>query len=286
MKKFYRYCIDFLVVVMALVFLLPYALSYIPIEYVDETLPDDVVALDAEIQELLQTLDKNFDELYENPTPIGTFSLRTNATSPVVRDTLNYEQNAPSVVYITVEDSYGDIYSGSGTILSESGLILTNYHLLVDVERAVVTTYDGQHYPVTGVVATDELLDITFLKIDAQDLTPITVGDSEAIAVGDKTLVIGHPEKIIYTLSVGNVGGIRLYNANGHGKQIQITNPISAGNSGGAVLNEYGELIAVPSWTIEYEDNIVQVQNLNFAVPINEALDVLDQNNVEWELTI
>ena len=251
----------------------PYIQSYLP--YEDTTTPDEVLALDSEIDEVLEQVEPNFQELYYNPLPIRPYEfLRESSTTPIPNQD-NYLSSVQSVVYLTIEDADGWIYLGSGTILTADGLIMTNYHVIDNAVKVVVTTSDGQHYPVTGVVASDELLDITFLKVNAVDLQPIAVGDSDLVRIGDETLVIGHAEGFINTLSVGNVAGVRSYQSQGMGTNIQITNPISSGNSGGAVINEYGALIAIPTWSVEYDANIVQVQNLNFAIPINEALSLL-----------
>ena len=80
------------------------------------------------------------------------------------------------------------------------------------------------------------------------------------------------------TLSIGNVSAVRNYDSTEEGENIQITNPISSGNSGGALLNDKGELIGVPTWSLEYEDNIFQVQNINFAVSINDAIELLNNS--------
>jgi len=104
---------------------------------------------------------------------------------------------------------------------------------------------------------------------------PGKLKDSELLAVLLRT---GTKELGVMKLSLGIVSGFRSYESYGEGVNIQITNPISGGNSGGAVLNEYGEIIGVPTWSVEYDENIIQVQNLNFAVPINEALGALNKN--------
>ena len=99
--------------------------------------------------------------------------------------------------------------------------------------------------------------------------------------MGQKTLVIGHAEGFLNTLSIGNVSAVRNYDSTEEGENIQITNPISSGNSGGALLNDVGELIGVPTWSVEYEDNTSQVQNINFAVSINDAIELLNNSQSE-----
>lgn len=253
----------------------PYVQSYLP--YEDTITPDETIALNEEIDELLFAVEPNFENLYENKA-LESVRVRTDRIEEkiVLSPQENYARSVKSIVYITVEDATGLVYFGSGSIISADGVIMTNYHVLDGASKVVVTTAEGEHYPVVQVLASDELLDVVFVKIDAHDLIPLPIGDSDTVQVGDPTLVVGHPEGFINTLSLGNVSGFRTYQAVGMKSQIQITNPISAGNSGGAVLNEYGEIIAIPSWSLEYDQNIVQVQNLNFAIPINEALALLN----------
>jgi S1-C subfamily serine protease len=275
MKKYFQWGINLLVIfIFVSLWVLPYVESFS--SYEDSTIPDEVAALDTEIDDVLAGLDPNFEELYNNPIKLGSFDFSYVAPGRMlVSNQDNYKESVESIVYISIEDEDGFVYFGSGSILTPDGVIMTNYHVVEGSVKVVVTTSAGVHYPVIGVIASDELLDITFLKIDADNLNPIAIGDSDFVEIGDETLVIGHAEGFINTLSVGNVAGFRNYASQGFGTNIQITNPISMGNSGGAVINTYGEIIGIPTWSIEYDENIIQVQNLNFAVPINEALALL-----------
>ena len=237
-------------------------------------------ALDAEIEDFTLTLEPNFQALYADKKPLTEYNLTYADKKRVpISDEANYKASVESVVYITAESINGFNYYGSGSILTSDGLILTNYHVIEDSRRLVATTADGRHFAAESVVLSDEALDITLIKIDAEGLRPIPIGDSDSVVVGQKTLVIGHAEGLLNTLSVGNVAGIRMYESREAGETIQITNPISSGNSGGALLNKYGELIGVPTWAIEYENNIQQVQNLNFSVSINEVLELLNSDS-------
>ncbi len=274
MQKKFQLLINFLVLFMFVSWWVwPIAQSFLP--YEDETTPDETLLLNEEIDALLAEVDPNFEGLYDNKSleelPTLTYSSEISKLSPQE----NYMRSSKGIVYITIEDTSGVVYFGSGSIITSDGVIMTNYHVIEGATKVIVTTSAGQHYPATKVLATDELLDVAFIKIDGEGLTPLPIGDSETVQVGDTTLVIGHAEGFINTLSLGNVSGFRTYQSVGTRPQIQITNPISSGNSGGAVLNEYGEIIGIPTWTLEYDQNMVQVQNLNFAIPINEALALL-----------
>jgi len=116
--------------------------------------------------------------------------------------------------------------------------------------------------------------DIAILKIDAENLPALPIGDSDNVNIGDTTYAIGHPENFLFTLSEGIVSAKREYIASGEGSQIQVTNAMSAGSSGGALLNDQGELIGITSSVMEYESNIVDVQNINFVIPINTIFEI------------
>lgn len=273
MKITRRNVLDGLTVLLCLCTFGPYIFSNV--SYENDVIPDETRVLDDEIYEYLAEQPMVFAELLTNIPEDTHVQLTQLDDRRVLTPAFNYLQNVESVVYITSEDSSG-YYFGTGSILSDDGVILTNYHNIDGADRVMITTYDGQHYPVMQVIAYDAAKDIVYLKIDAQDLRPMAIGDDREMAIGEETLVIGHPEGFLNSVSLGVLSGRRRYDTTGEGLQLQITNPISGGNSGGAVLNSYGELIGIPTASIEYEDNAVQVQNINLAVPISEALKVLD----------
>ncbi len=275
----WRRIIDGLVVLMFVWLAWPWVQYYLPFGTYEELRPDTVITLDTEISEILETLNPDLLSLYENRRVTKRPSLVRADEPEAMADIANYNKNSKSVVYITTEDELGFVYIASGSILTEDGVILTNDHVAHDKVKAVVTTSDGTHYPVTAVLAADEGMDVAFIKIDATKLQPIPIGNSDSIQIGDKVLVIGHPEGYLHTLSLGNISGIRTFESR---QELQITNPISSGNSGGALLNDRGELIGIPAWTFEYEDNAIGVQNLNFAVPINAALKLLEGDQANW----
>ncbi|PIR38212.1 MAG: hypothetical protein COV34_01195 [Candidatus Zambryskibacteria bacterium CG10_big_fil_rev_8_21_14_0_10_42_12] len=275
--KIYRYVIDGLVILLALFVFGPHLYYLLPYDYVDTTLPDDVADYNIAMYTYLESLPQDFQTLLAEPTGLtGTQRFRTQENRSLLSAEEVYEQSKDSVVIIETMDMYGDPYSGGGVVLSSDGLIVTSYHQLQDAEKVAVSLYDGSIVKVTDVVAYDEALDIAFIKIDSVDLQPMPIGDSALLSIGERVYSIGHPEGFHHSFAEGVVSGIRDYSSRGEGIQIQMTNPISAGNSGGALLNTYGELVGIPSWSLEYEDNIVSIQNLNFSIPIREALGILE----------
>ena len=244
-------------------------------------LPSDIVDLEQKIEEFLLEVEPNFQSLLDNPNNSVEYNLTHRKEDSIpLSDENNYKQSVKSVVCISAEDNQG-IFMGSGCIISSNGLIITNSHVAKGCDKVVVTTFDGRHFKVESVLVSDDLLDITFLKINAEGLDPFPIGNSDEITAGQKTLVIGHPEGFLNTLSLGNVSAIRNYKSTNEGENIQITNPISSGNSGGALLNVYGELIGIPTWSLESDENIAQIQNINFAVSINDAIELLNNSQRE-----
>ena len=129
-----------------------------------------------------------------------------------------------------------------------------------------------------GIIVSDSDLDIAFIKIPGSDHTPLTVPAANAPfeLIGSSVFALGHPEGHVFTFSEGIISGIRYYSDTHSGVEYQFTNPISGGNSGGALLNTYGELVGITSSVFQYDSNIVDVQNINFAVEIESALSVLN----------
>lgn len=166
------------------------------------------------------------------------------------------------------------IGGGSGFIVSSDGLILTNKHVVSD-ERAAYTvlTNDGKTHD-AKVLARDPVQDIAIIKIDASNLSPAKLGDSDSIKLGQTAIVIGNSlGEFSNTVSVGVVSGLsRTITASGEGigqetirGVIQTDAAINPGNSGGPLLNLDGEVIGINTAIVS------GAQNIGFAIPINKA---------------
>jgi serine protease Do len=158
--------------------------------------------------------------------------------------------------------------SGSGFIISSDGKIVTNYHVIDGAISGTVTLNDGTKYNidyVLGYIKPKDFgdKDIAIIKINANNLPVCTLGDSDKVQVGEGVVAIGSPLGLPNVVSNGIVSKIW------DGGIIQITAPISLGNSGGPLFNMYGEVIGINTFFVN------QGQNLNFALPINwlKALD-------------
>lgn len=179
-----------------------------------------------------------------------------------------YKQIVKSVVQLNIYDSEGTWTSlGSGFYIDEDGLILTNYHVISGAASIEANDSAGKTYPVTEIVGYDEDLDIAFVRID-EKTTPVTLYRGE-LEVGETVYTLGSSEGFTGTFSDGIVSTVSR-TVDG-ADCIQITAPISHGNSGGPLINAYGEVIGINS--MFYTEG----QNLNFAININET-DKVDRS--------
>lgn len=177
----------------------------------------------------------------------------------------------PSVCYIEVYDRDGHaVSSGSCIIIGSDGKILTNRHVVFGACSAKIRMTNGRILDVVSVLAIDKERDIAILKVNADNLPALKLGDSGQLINGQKVLAIGSPEGLENSISDGLVSNKNrvIYGYN----FIQITTPISPGSSGGALLNYNSEVVGVTSCTI------TDGQNINLAIPINEVKPFLNSN--------
>ena len=189
------------------------------------------------------------------------------------------------------DDEFISVGGGSGVVINEKGLIITNHHVIDNATDVRVIFEDGRMYEAT-VIGSDKLTDIGVVKIQNEKLIPISFGNSESIFVGDLAVAIGHPLTLgaAPTVTTGvisalnrrlDVGNESMNNAVTLFGLIQTDAPITRGSSGGALVNQKGELIGITT-AIATAD--VGAEGLGFAVPINLALgiveDILDDGKV------
>jgi len=193
-------------------------------------------------------------------------TLKTVDGSTAMTDAENYAANVNSVVSIncsaTTTNYFGQTVeaasSGSGFIITADGYIATNHHVIDDAT----------------VVGSDEDYDIAVLKIKATGLQPVTLGDSDTLNVGDHVLAIGNPlGELTFSMSGGMISCVnRAINVDGTPfNMIQTDASINAGNSGGPLLNEYGEVIGIVSAKYGNSSSDSSVEGLGFAIPINDV---------------
>lgn len=180
-----------------------------------------------------------------------------------------FEEFSKAVVTIGGETDYGEFGFGSGFLISPSGLIATNFHVIEDMDKLAVALIKEQVqvFDVNLIVAEDHIKDIAVLKIEGQNLPYIVMGNSDLMKTGQKVLAIGNPEGFTNTISEGMISQIRELEEGI--KSFQITTPISMGSSGGALFNEMGEIIGITNSIFLWG------QNINFAVPINYVRELI-----------
>ena len=204
----------------------------------------------------------------------------------------NYAANVNSVVSINVgtqANIFGQTVqqasSGSGFILTADGYILTNYHVIAGGTTIDVTLHNGETYKATYIGGEEEY-DIAVIKIDVKGLTPVVIGDSDSIHVGDDVVAVGNPlGELTFSLTSGSVSSAnRAISVEGTPfNMIQVDCSINPGNSGGPLFNTYGEVIGIVSAKYSSYANTT-VEGLGFAIPINDVYamvkDIMENGNV------
>jgi Do/DeqQ family serine protease len=169
--------------------------------------------------------------------------------------------------------------AGSGVIVKSDGTILTNHHVIDGAEKILVQTIDNRSFE-AKVVGTDPPSDLAVLKIEAQNLSALTLGDSDRVRVGDIVLAIGNPLGIGQTVTAGIISakGRQTGLSDGTSFQdfLQTDAPINRGNSGGALVNLSGELIGINSQILAGGAGGGNI-GIGFAIPSNMAKNVLEQ---------
>ncbi len=167
--------------------------------------------------------------------------------------------------------------SGSGVIIDATrGHVITNHHVIRNAEQVIVTLKDRRQFP-AKIVGSDPGTDIAVLQIEAQKLTAIRIGDSDALQVGDYVIAIGNPFGIGQTVTSGIVSALGRSGLSPEGYEdfVQTDASINPGNSGGALVNLRGELVGINSAILGGGGggNI----GIGFAVPSNMARTVANQ---------
>ena len=170
--------------------------------------------------------------------------------------------------------------AGSGFIFTDDGYILTNYHVVEGATSITVSTYDGTSYDAT-LIGYDESNDVAVLKIDAEGLTPVVIGDSDKLNVGDNVVAIGNPlGELTFSQTSGIISALDREVTMSSGTSmdlIQTDCAINSGNSGGALFNMHGEVIGITNakYSSSSSSSSASIDNIGFAIPINHVYSIV-----------
>ena len=221
------------------------------------------------------------------PTQVDTASVDTSKELTTAEI---YAKYVNSCVGITVDIVSTNIFgqtvtgaaAGSGFVITEDGYILTNYHVIDGANSIKVTFDDGKEYTAT-YVGGEEKNDIAVIKVDLQgaSVTPMEIGDSSALQVGDWVMSVGSPFGLEQSVSQGIVSALTrnelLEGTSGntlYTNLIQVDASINPGNSGGALVNSKGQLVGICTL---YSSDTESFAGIGFAIPGNYATKVADK---------
>ena len=208
---------------------------------------------------------------------------KTLLTAPEI-----YASFVGSTVGITTEvvttNSWGQPVSaaaaGSGFVITNDGYILTNYHVIDGAQSIKVAFVDGTTYDAV-LVGGEEENDIAVLKIDTTGLTPVIIGDSDNIKVGEQVVAIGNPlGELTYSMTQGIISAkdrsITMQNGEVM-NMLQTDTAINSGNSGGPLFDMYGQVIGITSAKLSSSSSSSEatIEGLGFAIPINDIKDMV-----------
>ena len=188
----------------------------------------------------------------------------------------------PSVVGIECRLSEVSVSEGSGIILTEDGYIATNHHVIENALSCTVVLADGREFP-AEIIGSDELTDLALIKISATGLDVAEIGDSTTLIEGESVVAIGNPAGLEFagTATTGIVSAVsrdvKIYDSTGIMTKrmtlIQTNAAVSPGNSGGALLNDRGQVIGIVNMKMTKTD----YDGIGFAIPITGAMKVLNE---------
>ena len=173
--------------------------------------------------------------------------------------------------------------AGSGFIIADNGLILTNNHVVEDADTIKVKLADEREFTAT-IIGTDPQSDVALIKIDAKNLPTLPLGDSDKLEVGEWVIAIGSPFELSQTVTVGVVSakGRSKIGINDYENFIQTDAAINPGNSGGPLLNIYGEVVGINTAIFSRSGGYM---GIGFAIPVNMAKSIEKQLKKHGKVT-
>lgn len=169
--------------------------------------------------------------------------------------------------------------AGSGFIFTDDGYIITNYHVIKGTNTVTVSTYDGTQYD-AKIIGYDESNDVAVLKVEAEGLTPVVIGSSSKLNVGDNVVAIGNPlGELTFSLTAGAVSALNrdvTMSSGSTQELIQTDCAINSGNSGGALFNMYGEVVGITNAKYSGSSGSgASIDNIGFAIPMDDVYNII-----------
>lgn len=220
---------------------------------------------------ILQTIEPNIIPSNSNASSSG---LTVSDVAALVSESV-VEITTESVVTNSFFSNYVTTGAGSGVIFTNDGYIVTNNHVIENSNAIEVTLKNGESYP-AELIATDSKTDLAVIKIEASQLTPAILGDSDALIVGEDAIAIGNPlGELGGTVTNGIISALdREVTVEGKKMNLLQTNAaINPGNSGGGLFNQKGELIGI----VSAKSSGTDIEGLGFAIPVNDVKEVVVQ---------
>ena len=222
-----------------------------------------------------------FSSLLEGNRENMALQIQSVDTGKLLTQAEVYARNVNSTVGITTETTTNfwgyqttAATAGSGFVFTDDGYILTNYHVVGDTDTINVAMYDGSIHK-AELIGFDEGNDVAVLKIEAKDLVPVVLGNSDNIYVGDPVVAIGNPlGELTFTLTSGSISAKEREITMSTGTTMRLMQTdcaINSGNSGGALFNLYGEVIGITNAKYSGTPTQASIDNIGFAIPINKA---------------
>ena len=243
----------------------------------NNTLSNQMAAMQAQLNRI--------EENSQNATIVTPGQAATDSTWMTPQQV--YAQNVRAVVAVASEGVTTNIYgqisktasTGSGFIISADGYVVTNYHVIEGGSQFSVITYDEVEHKAT-VIGFDKTNDVALLKLEGTDFHYVTIGDSDAMLVGDQVMAIGNPlGELTSTLTVGYISAKdRMVSTDGTAiNMMQTDAAINSGNSGGPLFNAKGEVIGIN--TAKYSGTSssgATIEGIGFAIPMADVIGIIE----------
>ena len=196
-----------------------------------------------------------------------------------------YRQNAAAVTSVTAipqpgsSDTAAAPGAGTGFLITADGYLLTNAHVVANAAQILVGLSDGQMLPAKLVGIQQEESDLALLKIDAQQLPCVSIGDSDSLRVGDRVMTIGNPLlELSYSLTTGylSAGPRRISSGSTTMTMLQTNAAINRGNSGGPLFDAEGKVVGIVTAKYSNLEHESTLEGLGFALPINDVMRLVE----------